>query len=197
MPGFDATAINRINDEPRRPRWWWIVAWLAILIGGAGGGTAYNCYQPLDGSVVVLLCFGAGVALLALFCVGVVLTRKLGLHDYPLRGLVGFGVLLGLPLLGLGAAAAFNGALDPHPLVQREVTVVRKKTHRTDGTTIYVADFREGRLGQELGLPGAPDGIKAGDRVVVVLGRGLLGWWYKEICELPARGDPPRSGEAR
>ena len=168
-------------DLTKAPKWWTRFSIAVMIGGGAVGVIGMQLYYPLDMNWMMPLCLGVGVGVASLFTVGTYLLGRVGRHPYPLTGLINFGLLMGLVASGFGGTAIANGLLDPHPLQEIEVHVASIKARSTDEISFYVEDWREGRDGHEVAVPGNLHGLEVGDPVVVVAGPGLFGWWFHAL----------------
>lgn len=170
------------------------VAFLGLCLGAIG----MTVYEPLAPYPWKLLTYGAGFGgLLMLLLVGAALAfKRFVMPAFPLRALLS-PLPLSMFLLGLGTMAALNGILGSRELQEYETVVVKKEQRDgKDGAAWFkVKDFRPGHR-DEL-LPLSPHElfheVNEGDRIVVVVGRGLVEWWLEgvHLAEPNPRPTPP------
>ena len=166
--------------ERKRPRWWGNLSVVALLVMLPGGIVATTHYRPLTNDVQGA-CLGAGIALTVICFATVYLLGRAGLHPYKTRSFVNFGSLAGPFALGIGFVALVNGACDPHPVEEHEVRVLRVPHGSGNVSGETVEDWRAGHEGGDIKLPWLPDDVRPGDPVVVVVGPGLVGYWFEDV----------------
>ncbi len=177
----------------KRPRWWYgaslalaLAGLVFLYLGAALHGGLNNGLQGLFA--------GVGGLLVGLFALTIFVLRRMGVHSYRMRHLLDFGNVAGLMALGFGGSSLINGACDPHPLEEHEVLVLRAPEPGVRGRPGAVEDWRAERANAELQIQGIPEDATPGDRVIVVIGPGLLGPWIAEVRPAAPPGSGPSSG---
>jgi len=170
--------------------------WLLPIAGIplAAAGTSWRL--PID-ELPPVACAGVGFVLWALYMLGLWLSLRRKQRGRPasLRrplARLGFVTFFGLLTSCMGLGLLINGC-DSGALERHSVEVVSKRQHKSR-RTLDVKEFRPGAsgllrvaAGDELWAGTAP-----GQRVVLVLGRGRLGWPWLAGVEAPPPVPTPR-----
>lgn len=178
--------MSNINTDSELERsWWGTFSVVIFLLGPALTIFAYIFYRPI-GNLAEVLVFSGGLLLSLLFLLGIFVSKKLGWHSHPVRRLVNFGNIFGFIGLDASCVLLVNGALDPNPPEDHHVRVLNvPEEWNTTGRGFLVEDWREGHQGQELRLSNPPDGVQAGDSVIIELGPGLFSLWLSDVRPAP------------
>jgi hypothetical protein len=163
--------------------------WLTPLVGIPASIAGVSWRPTIDPPIALV---GASVALWALGLLGawLVVRRKRRATRKRLRSLAGLGLLslLGPPSVCLGLGLLINGC-DPGARERHSVEVLSKHRHKSRHY-FDVKDFRPGASGfvtvtAEYDLW---ERAKPGERVVLVVGPGRLGWpWLARVEQAPPR----------
>lgn len=160
-----------------------------MIIGGGLVALAFNLYTPID-QLYAALGIAAGFLL---WCVVVFLIRRKSDRLPLVFALVVYVMGFGPGIVCAGGMFLVNGALDPNELVDARVEIVDKWVSGTGSSSsnhVRVSDWREGQQGKtaefQLFQPSLFRRLEKGDQVILRVGPGLLGWWYKGMQAVPA-----------
>lgn len=174
-----------------------IIVWLMFIALGAAGIVLFFIgfffWPPLE-LPWEHFAYGAGIGgVILLLLLGVALAvKRLLAKSLPLKVALLTPIPVGAVLVfGFSLMFVVNGAFDFQGTQEYETVVVRKilgTSNAQSGSSLEVSDFRPGRGDKLITVQPTvwSDGnvctqARLGDRIIVEAGKGVFGWWYRDI----------------